>query len=81
LFLSRDPTNWLSFIGHWGDKQYPEDDDIQDCVLGIDKLCKYTNGPTGPIDKQLQRDKVCPDNGNLCIVWKKLVQRVRKMEL
>lgn len=43
--------------------------------MKIDALCKYTNGPTGPADKQLQRKKVCPDNGILCIVRNILVQR------
>jgi hypothetical protein len=73
--LFRDPVEWLSFVGHWGDKQYPDDDESQFCFLGIDALCEYTNGPTGPIDKQLQREKVCPDNGIPCIVRKFLVQR------
>jgi hypothetical protein len=68
-------VDWLSYVGHWGDKQYPDDDKSQSCFLKIDALCKYTNGPTGPIDKQLQREKVCPDNGIPCIVRNILVQR------
>jgi hypothetical protein len=35
-------------------------------LLGIEY--KYVSGPTGPEDKQLNRTKVCPDNGDLCIV-------------
>lgn len=77
---SRDPTDWLSFIGHWGDQRYPDDEPGQDCFLGIDALCRYTDGPTGPADKQLQREKVCPDNGNLCIVRKILVGRAPEDE-
>jgi hypothetical protein len=45
----RDPVDWLAFNGHWGDKQYPDNDPDQFCFLGIDALCKYTNGPTGPL--------------------------------
>jgi len=71
---NRDPTNWLSFTGHFGDKEYPQTDPIQNCLFGSDKLCMYANGPTGPIDKQLDREKVCPESDNLCIVWHKLVQ-------
>lgn len=72
---SRDPVDWLAFSGHWGDKQYPDNDPDQFCFLGIDALCKYTNGPTGPAFKQLQRKKVCPDSQKTCIVWDVLVQR------
>jgi hypothetical protein len=71
----RDPVDWLAFNGHWGDKQYPDNDPDQFCFLGIDALCKYTNGPTGPAFKQLQRKKVCPDGQKTCIVWDVLVQR------
>ena len=52
-----------------------EFDLFQFCFLGIDALCKYTNGPTGPAFKQLQRKKVCPDGQKTCIVWDVLVQR------
>lgn len=62
------PVKWLYFTGHWGDKQYPDSDPRQELVLGIQELAKYGNGPTGPLDKQLNRTDVCPDNGNLCIV-------------
>jgi hypothetical protein len=68
-------VDWLAFVGHWGDKQYPDDDPSQSCFLGIDALCKYTNGPTGPAFKQLQRKNVCPDGQKPCVVWDVLVQR------
>lgn len=67
------PVNWLFFNGRWGDQRYPESDPRQEFVLGIDSLAKYGNGPTGPIDKQLSREDVCPDNGNPCIVRDVLV--------
>lgn len=70
-----DPIDWLAFTGRWGDKQYPDNDPDQFCFLGIDALCKYTNGPTGPAFKQLQRKKVCPDSQKTCVVWDLLVQR------
>lgn len=75
LTFDRDPIDWLYFTGHWGDMKYPKDDPSQDCLFDADALCKYTDGPIGPIDKQLQREKVCPDNGIKCIVRKLLVQR------
>lgn len=62
------PVNWLYFTGHWGDEQYPESDPRQELVFGSEGLAKYGDGPTGPIDKQLNRTDVCPDNGHLCII-------------
>lgn len=62
------PVNWLYYTGHFGDKQYPTSDPRQENILGINGLYKYTDGPTGPEDKQLNRTDVCPDNGILCIV-------------
>lgn len=62
------PVNWLYYIGKWGDDEYPDSDPRQSCFLGIDTLCKYIAGPTGPEDKQLNRTDVCPDNGYACIV-------------
>ncbi|KAK3658437.1 hypothetical protein LTR56_001848 [Elasticomyces elasticus] len=67
------PTDWLKFTGHWGDQQYPKSDSRQETILGIDGTQKYTGGPTGPEDKQLNRMKVCPDNGNDCILRSILV--------
>ena len=49
------PVNWLYFVGQWGDDQYPDSDPRQSCIAGIDGLCKYTAGPTGPYDKDLNR--------------------------
>lgn len=60
------PTAWLNYRGKWGDEEYPEDDDRQELLLG-GAVAKYGSGPTGPVDKQLDRKDVCPDNGNLCI--------------
>lgn len=62
------PVDWLYFRGRWGDDQFPESDPVQSCPFGISALCKWVAGPTGPEDKQLNRTKVCPDNGNVCIL-------------
>ena len=67
------PVNWLYFSGKWGDDQYPDSDTRQQSILGIKGLYKYVGGPTGPLDKQLNRSRICPDNGIPCIVRKTLV--------
>jgi hypothetical protein len=59
------PTAAMNFVGQWGDEQYAPSDPRQKEFFGF---YKFTGGPTGPRDKQLQRSKVCPDNGILCIV-------------
>ncbi|KAF3004099.1 hypothetical protein E8E13_003774 [Curvularia kusanoi] len=64
------PVDWLQWKGHWGDKAYPTSDPRQRKLFGQNK---YGDGPTGPVDKQLNREKVCPDNGILCIVRSVLV--------
>ena len=62
------PVGYLRFLGRWGDRQYTDSDRRQRKILGIAVTRKYADGPTGPIDKQLDRNNVCPDNGNPCIV-------------
>ncbi|KAH9868722.1 hypothetical protein J1614_007794 [Plenodomus biglobosus] len=66
------PTEWLEFKGRWGDEEYPESDTRQKELFG---QVKFSSGPTGPADKQLNRKEVCPDNGLLCIVRRILVPR------
>lgn len=66
------PVEWLGWKGRWGDEAYPDSDKRQVDLFGQKK---YGDGPTGPVDKQLNREKMCPDNGVLCIVRSVLVPR------
>ena len=65
---SSTPVDWLYFTGHWGNEQLQSSDPLQNCFANISALCKYVGGPAGPIDKDLNRTQVCPDDGDLCIV-------------
>lgn len=60
-------TGWLSFVGEWGDQQYPNSDPRQHEILGIGATARFSSGPTGPEDKQLNRTDVCP-TGDPCVV-------------
>ncbi|KAJ5063897.1 hypothetical protein J3E72DRAFT_395760 [Bipolaris maydis] len=71
------PTAWLNFRGRWGDQEYPESDKRQFKLFG---QAKFSGGPTGPADKQLNREKVCPENGKLCILRSILVPRKAGMD-
>lgn len=66
------PSNWLQFKGRWGDEEYPSSDKRQVKLFG---QAKFVGGPTGPADKQLNREKICPDNGKTCILRSILVPR------
>lgn len=68
-FASSDtstPVSWLSFLGRWGDKQYPDSDPRQLNFLNLGISWRYESGPTGPLDKDLDRKEVCPGDGNAC---------------
>ncbi|KAL8732295.1 MAG: hypothetical protein Q9166_002867 [cf. Caloplaca sp. 2 TL-2023] len=54
------PTGWFRYIGKWGDQEYPDSDPRQHKILGIDATARFTSGPTGPRDKQLNRTDACP---------------------
>ncbi|KIX05879.1 uncharacterized protein Z518_03852 [Rhinocladiella mackenziei CBS 650.93] len=70
-----DPTGWLQFSGRWGDNQLPDDAEGQINVFG---QRKYVAGPTGPKDKDLARNDVCPDDEDNCLVMPILVPRSLK---
>lgn len=59
-----DPTAFLDFTGKWGDRQLPDNAEGQINLFGARK---YTGGPTGPRDKKLARDTVCPDSNGCWI--------------
>jgi len=63
---SSTPVSWLYFLGRWGDDQYPDSDPRQVNFLDLNIAWKYETGPTGPLDKDLNRTEVCPDNGYTC---------------
>ncbi|KIW25752.1 uncharacterized protein PV07_08907 [Cladophialophora immunda] len=67
-----DPTDWLDFNGHWGDKQYPDSDPRQETVPYFG-LKKYNNGPNGPKFKHLVRKGLMPDGKEKPILMKTLV--------
>jgi hypothetical protein len=58
---SSTPVSWLYFLGQWGDEQYPDSDPRQVNFLNLNLTWKYESGPTGPLDKGLNRTDACPD--------------------
>ena len=73
----KTPTAYLAFEGRWGDQEYPTSDKRQVKIFG---QAKFSSGPTGPRDKQLNRSNVCPDNGKECILRGILVPRSEALE-
>lgn len=67
------PIAWLSFIGAWGDKQYPDSNPIQKDLLDLHLVYKYVSGPTGPEDKNLGRTNICLNNDYPCPVFDNLL--------
>lgn len=65
------PVNWLYFNGRWGDPTLPDSDDQQVNLFG---QRKFGQGPTGPRDKNLGRQKICPD-GKDCLIRRILTPR------
>jgi hypothetical protein len=75
------PYNFLRFRGHWGDQQYPDGDKRQSSfdpnMLGFSAPVQYkfVDGPTGPLDKELERGSVCPSKVQECVVRESLARR------
>lgn len=55
-----NPVGAMEFRGRWGDRQYTDGDERQSWWWGFRR---FVDGPTGPWDKKLVRDGVCPDGG------------------
>lgn len=65
----KSPTNYLLFTGLWGDEKYPDSDPRQQKLFGLEVTAKFSGGPRGPLDKQLNRPEVCMPNDKIdCIV-------------
>ncbi|KAI1821435.1 hypothetical protein F4861DRAFT_541986 [Xylaria intraflava] len=62
---SSETADWLQWQGAWGDEQYPNGSNGQYCIFGE---CRYTSGPTGPLDKNLGRTTVC-QNDDSCTIF------------
>jgi hypothetical protein len=64
---SSTPVSWLYYLGKWGDKQYPDSDPRQVNFLNLNITWRYESGPTGPLDKNLNRTDTCPEmSGTNC---------------
>ena len=63
---SSTPVSWLYFLGRWGDERYADSDPRQTNLMNLGVAWKYDSGPTGPLDKNLNRTEVCPGSGNAC---------------
>lgn len=58
-------VGWLGFGGHWGDEQLKLLDEGQYCITSDE--CKWVDGPTGPIAKNLGRTAVCQKEASCSI--------------
>lgn len=58
------PTSWLYYLGKWGDKQLPDSDPHQLSVYSV--AYAWEDGPTGPLDKFLNRTGTCPQPQEPC---------------
>ncbi|OBZ79233.1 putative vacuolar protein sorting-associated protein TDA6 [Grifola frondosa] len=53
---STEGAGWLTFEGMWGDQQYPIGEHGQYCIdIQSFSDCRFTDGPTGPVAKNLGR--------------------------
>lgn len=64
------PTDWLYFFGRWGDKEYNDTNPIQFNFANLEHT--WDDGPTGPLNKDLDRTETCPDRVSPCPTISKL---------
>ena len=55
------PVNWLYFSGRWGDDAPPKGSPGQKVIFGQKR---YVGGPTGPMDKRLDRENMSGVKGD-----------------
>jgi hypothetical protein len=55
------PVNWLYFLGRWGDDAPPKGSPGQVEIFG---QRKFVGGPTGPLDKRLDRENMSGVKGD-----------------
>lgn len=55
------PVSWLYFLGRWGDDAPPDNSPGQLDLFG---QRRYVGGPTGPIDKRLDRENMSGDKND-----------------
>jgi len=60
----QEGTSWLNFGGEWGDKQWPTSKFGQYC---FGDECHISDGPTGPLSKNLGRTVPCQDESSCTI--------------
>ncbi|KAF2731479.1 hypothetical protein EJ04DRAFT_514579 [Polyplosphaeria fusca] len=58
-YRAGDPVGFLMYRGRWGDEQYGDQDKRQMQLAGNRK---FVGGPTGPMDKQLERKELWPES-------------------
>jgi len=64
LVQSSEGTSWLNFGGPWGDQKWPTNKFGQYC---IGDECHISDGPTGPLSKNLGRTVPCQDESSCTV--------------
>ncbi|RKF60310.1 putative vacuolar protein sorting-associated protein TDA6 [Erysiphe neolycopersici] len=67
--VDESPLSIMKFNGRWGDARYPKGVHGQKKFFGNRK---YVDGPSGPLDKNLNRKNVCPDKYKDCDIKDKI---------
>ncbi|EPQ65382.1 BgtASP-20287 [Blumeria graminis f. sp. tritici] len=67
--LNNSPLGFMKYNGLWGNTDMPKDDPAQESLFGFPK---FVGGPSGPMDKRLNRINVCLNDDKSCKVRDKL---------